>query len=146
MCTNSFVYFRFFVYFLISFSWKYLQTHHEGEIIILHKTLISAEKKWCLSLGKYLNDVTASKHDSFSLCRRPGSAFSPSSTSETSLVPTRYGLLYLSACSGAGSASTSAQSHRQRRMNQTAYNSFKLGDGLRCSHCVLSQFNTFRTE
>ncbi len=38
-------------YFLISCSWKYLQSHHEEEISTLHKTLISAETKWCLSLG-----------------------------------------------------------------------------------------------
>ena len=45
----------------------------------------------------------------FSLCRKPGSALTPSSTPETSLVLTRYWLLCFSACN----ASTSAQSHCQ---------------------------------
>ena len=52
-----------------------------------------------------------------------------------------YWLLQL--CSLASSASTSAQRRHRQRMNQAAFNSFKLGDDLRCIHCALKPFLSF---
>ena len=96
-------------------------------------------KKTCLSLGKYLNDVTASKHGPFSLCRRPGLTFihfwNIFSASE---IQTCY-LVH----SGSGGASASAQSFLRQQMNQTTY---KRGNGLLCSRCVFSHFGTFQRE
>ncbi len=86
----------------------------------------------------------------FSLCRKPDSALSPSSTPKTSLVLTRYWLL----CSSACSASTSAQSRCQAQSDSSegciirprAFNGLKPGDGLRCIRYVHSHISTFRTE
>ena len=73
---------------------------------------MSAENNWSLRWWKYLNDFNLLLQTwLFSLCRKPGSALSPPSTPETSLVLTRYWLL----CSSACNASTSAQSRRHAR-------------------------------